>query len=113
MDLESRAIDSGMFIKPKEKRIDAANAGAFKSRLLDLVDQGNVRLMIDLSSVEFMDSGGLGSLISILKSLGREGRIVIIGARGGVLRLFEITRMNTVFTLSSSEEEAMEVLRKV
>lgn len=112
MELESRSLDSGIFLKPREKRIDAANAATFKSQLLDIVGQGNLRILIDLSEVDFMDSGGLGSLISVLKSLGKQGRIVIVGAKGGVLRLFEITRMNTVFTLSANEQDAIEALKK-
>lgn len=45
MDPDSGSIENGMFIKPREKRIDAANTAAFKSRSLDLVVQGHEKLM--------------------------------------------------------------------
>jgi anti-sigma B factor antagonist len=63
-------------------------------------------VLIDAAAVEFIDSSGLGVLVFLLKQMGEGGRIVVAGARPAVRRLFQITKLDGVFQLSDSLDEA-------
>lgn len=89
------------------KRLDASIAPVFKQEILKLIEAGENKIVLDLNAVEFIDSSGLGALVSILKALGSGGSIVICNARVGVLGLFRLTRMDKVFSILPSREEAI------
>ena len=90
-----------------ESRVDAARAPALRDELLRQIDAGHSRIVLDLSATDFMDSSGLGALVSAVKRLGSRGTLAIAGANGAVARLFQLTRMDRVFALHPSTEAAI------
>ena len=48
----------------KEGRLDAHNSGELKDRILKLFEEGGRDLVVDLGDVQFIDSSGLGALLS-------------------------------------------------
>lgn len=94
-------------VVPRVKRLDASVAPAFKQEVVQLVQGGERRLVMDLSGVEFLDSSGLGALVSILKALGTQGALAVCGARGSVLSLFKLTRMDKVFPIDADRQAAL------
>lgn len=94
-------------IAPTVRRLDAAAAPGFKRSVVQLIEGGAHQLVLDLALVEFLDSSGLGAMVSILKALGGRGGIAICNARGGVMSLFKLTRMDKVFAILVSREEAV------
>ncbi|WP_194715180.1 STAS domain-containing protein [Noviherbaspirillum soli] len=95
-------------IRPATKRIDSAVAPAFKEAVLKLVQAGDKRIVLDLEGVDFMDSSGLGALVSVLKGLGGSGALGVCNVQGGVQSLFKLTRMDKVFTISDNLAEAVQ-----
>lgn len=95
-------------VTPQVRRIDSAVAPAFKEAVLKVVHDGHKRLVLDLDQVDFMDSSGLGALVSVLKGLGGAGALGICNLKGGVLSLFKLTRMDKVFAISASLPEAVQ-----
>ena len=93
-----------------ESRLDASTAPEFKSEIDTIIKQGTQTMILDISSISFMDSSSLGSMVAILKSLGNSGKLVICGATGVVLELFKLTRMDQVFNLASDLNEAKKEL---
>jgi anti-sigma B factor antagonist len=91
-------------------RLDAAAALAVKQELIDLIDAGHSVLAVDLTQVNFIDSSGLGALISALKRVPPQGDMVVFGLTPAVAALFELTRMNRVFFPYASQADAMEYL---
>ncbi|RYY85928.1 MAG: anti-sigma factor antagonist, partial [Comamonadaceae bacterium] len=57
-------------VVPRVRRLDASVAPAFRQAVVQLVEGGDRRLVMDLGGVEFLDSSGLGALVSILKAMG-------------------------------------------
>lgn len=110
MNIDNKKIGEILVVKPLEKRIDASLATDFKGKMIDWINAGNKRILLDLAEVEFVDSSGLGAIVSSLKTIGSEGDLVICGAREAVMNLFRLTRMNRVFQIFSSEEEALRVI---
>lgn len=94
-------------LAPTARRLDASVAPAFRQAVLQVVAQGHTRLVLDLATVEFLDSSGLGAMVSILKALGSRGAFAVAGAQGAVLSLFQLTRMDKVFVLAPSADEAV------
>lgn len=90
-----------------EARMDAAIAPEFKHQITQLLDDGATRIVLDLSTVTFMDSSSLGALVSLLKMVGNRGDLIIVGAKGMVADLFKLTRMERVFRMADSVEAAL------
>jgi anti-sigma B factor antagonist len=94
-------------VVPTVKRLDASVAPAFKQAVVKVVEGGERRILLDLSGVDFLDSSGLGAMVSILKALGTQGTLAVCGAKGAVLSLFKLTRMDKVFSLHADRAEAL------
>jgi anti-sigma B factor antagonist len=110
MQLQETKTADVLIVKPLEKRIDAATATDFKQKMSDWINSGNRRIVLNLSKVDFMDSSGLGAIISTLKKIGDDGNIVICGIKETVMSLFRLTRMDRVFDIFPSEEAALKAL---
>ncbi|WP_423143000.1 STAS domain-containing protein [Parablastomonas sp. CN1-191] len=93
-----------------DERIDAAAAPAFKQAMSDALGSSTRRLVLDMSQVQFVDSTGLGVLVSLLKQMGEGGRIAVVGAAPGVRRLFQITRLDSLFVLADDAASARDAL---
>lgn len=89
-------------------RVDSVCAEAIKERITSLIDDGCDTLIVDFKSVEFMDSSGLGIFVSTLKRLGSRDRILICNLQPNVASTFKVTRMDRVFSIHTSVDEAIE-----
>jgi anti-sigma B factor antagonist len=89
------------------KALDASNARAFKDAMKALLTQ-NAKLVLDLSKVEFIDSSGLGALVSCLRQAhATGGEIKLSGLSKPARALFELVRMHRVFEVFNSSDEAI------
>lgn len=92
----------------KEERLDAHNSGELKSQMLSLFEEGKNHIVIDLQDVRFVDSSGLGALVSGFKNASaRNGNLKLCGLQPQVKSMFELTRLHRVFEIFSGIEEAM------
>ncbi|EFL52582.1 anti-sigma-factor antagonist [Solidesulfovibrio fructosivorans JJ]] len=92
-------------------RLDAAAAPVFKGRIVDLENQGRRLFALDFSGLDFMDSTGLGALVSCVKALGGEGEFVLFGMRDSMRKIFQITRLDRgVFKILGSKNDALRAL---
>lgn len=91
-------------------RLDASKASALREVLVDLIEGGQQSIVLDLEMVEFMDSAALSALITAVKKLGPLGTISIASARFPVARLFSITKMDRVFPITATVDEAIQRL---
>ena len=84
------------------------NRQAFKQAVLDEVEQGARLVIIDFSRAAYIDSSGLGALVSLGKRLRELGGDVRLAALNDDLRtLFELTRLDALFPLSASRNVAI------
>ncbi|ABC78954.1 STAS domain-containing protein [Syntrophus aciditrophicus] len=110
MQLHQTKNGDVLIVKPLEKRIDAATATEFKEKMSNWIGAGNKRIVLNLTEVDFIDSSGLGAIVSSLKKIGTEGDLVICAVKETVMSLFRLTRMNRVFDIFPSEDEAVRSL---
>ncbi len=91
-----------------EGRLDLASAPEFKQALNDAVNAGYRVLVVDLSSVPFVDSSGLGALISGMKATRLAGGDLRIAQVGEQARLIlELTTLDKVIKMYPTVEEAL------
>jgi len=73
-----------------------------------LIEQGHREFVLNLGDVPYIDSFGLGQLITIWTSIrAHGGQLLLSRPTDHVQRLFEITRLNTVFHISVEEDRAL------
>jgi len=97
-----------VLIAIKENRLDAHNSGELKSQLLAQFAQGKNNLLVDLQEVRFVDSSGLGALVSGFKNASaRNGSLKLCGLQPQVKSMFELTRLHRVFEIFASEQDAL------
>jgi anti-sigma B factor antagonist len=107
MQLIHEIMAGVLVVKPLEKRLDASIAADFKGQMGAFLNEGHELIVLDLSEVDFMDSSGLGAIVSSLKMLGGKGDLAIAGASPKVVSLFKLTRMDRVFLIFANKEDAV------
>lgn len=107
MKIEIKEKNGVTIITPITKRIDVASYEEFKHIVLKIIDDGKTLIVLNLSQVDFIDSRGLGTLVSFYKAISDKGWLGICEASVNVLDLFTLTRMDRVFDIYPSEEDAL------
>jgi len=92
--------------------VDVYTSPRLKQEIVDLLNQGLTRIVVDTTKVEYLDSTGLGVLIGGLKrARERDGDLRLICDSPRILRIFEITGLTKIFDIHRSEAEALEALK--
>ena len=92
--------------------IHVSTAPEFQRRLDEAISRGKTAVVLDLSGVEFIDSTGLSVILNGLRRVTRQrGRMALVCTNPTVLRLFEITRLDSTFDIHASREEALASVR--
>lgn len=107
MNIVTASSGEYLVLRVQNKRIDASNSSQLNSFLLSLVQDGNKKIIVDLSKVAFMDSSGLAGLLPVIKHLPDDGHLLITGLQARVEQLFKLTKLDTIFGIFSSVEEAL------
>ncbi|NJD05931.1 MAG: STAS domain-containing protein [Methylococcaceae bacterium] len=114
MNITVENADNKTLISLKEERIDAHNSLELKDFLQKLLENGQHLLIVDLAAVRFIDSSGLGALLSGYKNANlRQGSLILTGLQPRVHSMFELTRLHRVFEIYSSLDEALAASREV
>lgn len=112
MQIELEPHDRGATLVNVQGRLDAAAAPTFRQKIMDAISQGNVRLVLHIAHVSFMDSTGLGALVSTVKAARKaNGDIGIVAPSPQVQKLLRLTAMDRVFRVFPSPDEALQQLR--
>jgi anti-sigma B factor antagonist len=78
----------------------AANAAQVRDEIRAALPAATVNLDLDLSALTFLDSSGLGTLISLHKTLrSRNGTVRLLKPAANVLQILELTRLHRVFEI--------------
>lgn len=89
--------------------LDADSVAGFKKIAYDLVSGGSTRFVIDCSGLNFIDSMGLGVLISLLRRVRQQqGDVKVAALNEDVKTIFEITRLHRLFDVCSDSDAAVQ-----
>ena len=99
---------NGHTVLAVQGEVDVYTAPRLRERLVELVTEGKRKIVVDLEGVDFLDSTGLGTIISALKRVRTHGgdmRLVCTQPR--IRRLFEITGLDKAVPLHASLDDAV------
>lgn len=105
--VSTETMDGATVIAP-EGDIDLAHSPALRNSLRQAQSAKPARLIVDLGQVDYMDSSGVATLVEALQIARRNNtRMVLCGMKDRVRSIFEIARLDTVFTIAPSREAAL------
>lgn len=107
MEYTLNELAGGVSVVHLEGRLNMVTAGRLRDIVTTTVAAGHARVVVDLAKVEFMDSSGLGALISGLKTARQAGGDLRIAAPTEQVRLvLQLTNMERVLSAYGSAELA-------
>ncbi|MGI5849904.1 MAG: STAS domain-containing protein [Christensenellales bacterium] len=84
--------------------VDIYNADSLKSELHSLIDEKKADIVLDCTNLKYIDSTGLGVLVSALKKVKEaERRISIVNLKPYIAKIFVLTGLDNVFTIEVNE----------
>ncbi len=109
MEIRQERENNVIVITPEGESLDARDAQDFKDKVIDVIyanDADNV--VLNLSHLNFVDSSGLGSFLSILRLLhSRGGELKLAGMNKSIRTMFELVSMHKIFEIYETTHEAV------
>jgi len=89
-------------------RLDLGNGNKLKEEVKGILNSGKVCIHLNLKGVEFVNSSGLGALVSIMKETRiHRGRLTLSDMADYVREIFDITQLSHIFEIFATEQEAL------
>jgi len=109
--VSSERLDDDLGVIVLSGEVDIYTAPQFKECLLELLDAGVKRLVVDLSQITFIDSTALGVLIGGVRRVHSSGgAMTIVVTTRPVERVLSITGLDRVFSMHATRDEALAAL---
>jgi len=106
MDLIHAQQGDYLVVTVNAPRIDASAALEFKDSM-NAIEDTNRKILLNLEQVEFIDSSGLGAIVSVMKHLGKDRKMDLCTLTPTVEKVFRLTRMDSIFSIYASREQAL------
>jgi anti-sigma B factor antagonist len=110
VSVKTRTVQDGTIgiIEIRSSLIGEDEIDELRDAVSDFIEQGNKKLMIDLSRVGIINSVGIGALISSYTSFTRNGgEVILTGANKSIKNVFIITKLSEVFEIHDTMEDAI------
>ena len=92
-----------------EGQLIVGNRQELKQTVLDEIENGESKFVVNFSETGYIDSSGLGVLVSLSKKIREQGGELRLSSLNEDLRtLFELTKLDTLFRITDTKEEALE-----
>lgn len=112
ISIETRSIGDTVVATIVGDSLETENVAGFRGAITPILDRAK-RVVLDLSQVSFMDSTGLGSMLSCLRSVkAKGGEMKLCSLTPEVRQLFEMVLMDRVFEIYPDEPSALAALGK-
>lgn len=93
------------------KLMGGPDSSGFHDQVKEAVDKGGRNVVVDLHGVEWLNSWGVGLLVSAYTTLkSRDGQLVLVGCTPKVMAVFRMTRFDSVFTFGSDVPSVLQGL---
>jgi len=112
-DIKTEQLAEDAYVISLAGEVDLYTAPEFKERLVQVIEDGKKRLVVDLSKATFIDSTTLGVLVGGVKRLRtNDGQLTLVCSDRNITKIFEITGLDRVFSIFSSRDEAVAAIGK-
>ncbi|MBE0647279.1 MAG: STAS domain-containing protein [Bacteroidales bacterium] len=86
-------------------RLDTTNYSVLEKKLMELIDSGEIRLLVNLSGMDYVSSSGLRILLMALKRITMaKGKFVLCSLQENIKEIFEISGFTNIFEICDNEE---------
>lgn len=93
-------------------QLNSGNSTSVENEITGLIDRGDHRLLLDLSSLEYISSAGLRVVLVVAKRLKAErGQLILFGMQPQVREVFEISGFLSILEVAPTREEAISRIR--
>jgi anti-sigma B factor antagonist len=108
MGFTVRKDGKGVVVVDVEGQLIVGNRQELKQKILEALEAGDRRFLIDFTRTGYIDSSGLGVLVSLSKKIRDEGGdLRLAGLNEDLRTLFELTKLDTLFAISNTASEAL------
>ena len=99
---------NGVLVIDVDGQLIVGNRQDLKQRVLDSLEAGDRKFLIDFTRTGYIDSSGLGVLVSLSKKIRDEGGdLRLAGLNEDLKTLFELTKLDTLFAITDSADQAL------
>ncbi|SMH36218.1 anti-anti-sigma factor [Rathayibacter oskolensis] len=110
MELSTEKIEPDIVVVRPVGRLDLSTAPEFEAVVLRAVTDGDLRIVIDLAGIEFLDSSGLGVLVACLKEARRAGGDLRVAAPAEQpAMVLELSNLDRLLGTAENVEDAYRV----
>lgn len=107
MQITTEKVDTTFVVIPAG-RLDSNNASVFEKTLADFVRNGETRVVIDLSQIEYISSAGLRVVLMLVKQLkSANGSLVLCGMKPSIREVFDISGFSKILQIRGTRAEAL------
>jgi anti-sigma B factor antagonist len=113
MSVKTTTVQSGKIgvIEVKGSLVGGDETDELRGAVADFVEQGNKKLVIDLSKVTYLNSTAIGVLVQAHTTYTRnKGQIKLCGINNNINNIFVITKLTMVFDIAETKDEAVKSL---
>ena len=108
MGLSDTKSASGVMIVRVEGQLVVGNRNELKEHIQGMLERGERRFLIDFGQTGYIDSSGLGALVTLARKVREEGGDLRLSGLNEDLRaLFELTKLDTLFTIAETPDQAI------
>ncbi len=108
MSFTVRKDPKGVVVIGVDGQLIVGNRHELKQKVVDAIEVGERKVLIDFTNTGYIDSSGLGALVSLSKKLrDAGGELRLAGLNEDLRTLFELTKLDTLFTIADSAEQAL------
>lgn len=110
--VSTEEIGDVFLLRVEAVRLDSAVGTIVRNAVVDKID-ATKKFALDISAVKLVDSGGLGSLVALLKNItNHQGKLALVGMNKSVRMMFELSRMDRQFSLLDDMPKALAFLQQ-
>jgi anti-sigma B factor antagonist len=108
LDISTEEAGPGIAVVALTGEVDLYTCPEFKQELLRVIADESSLVVVDLTATTFIDSTALGVIIRGVERLKQQdGRLVVVCADPNIVKVFEVTGLNRIFSVYGSRDEAL------
>jgi anti-sigma B factor antagonist len=99
----------GVVVVDVDGQLIVSNRQELKQKLLEELERGGKKFLIDFAKTGYIDSSGLGVLVSLSKKIREQGgELRLANLNDDLKTLFELTKLDTLFQIAETRERALQ-----
>ena len=114
MSIYDESLNEEFWLVDVSGRLDQSQTDILQNLLRNLIDDGHIQLIVDLTEVSYVNSGGLRCLVTGWREANKlGGQLILCGLNSRISQVFSTVGFDKVFQIYSTREEAQQHISKI